>query len=348
MGCEVVLRGSLLVHQARLACLVAEFVGCPLGSLPFFAFSNFLCVIGVASPVASSPEESYYLLDRTAAADVVLCGLLHASGTWTMNGETKKETPGTTTTDDEDHNADEEKIKRSSAAAHAVNDDEVTNDEPHDPDSKPEEDAIEAIPQGSREQEQSNQNADSNPNPSVDSVPQDELEDELEPWLGYIVCATHKAEDLLAQRGSRRGSTEGEQDVLKASKNDCQTLRRPLDKTHLQMEPNDVTPTDKGSRKQGRPPKRWEDDINLYVTPARDGLKWDALESDFLSIRLKRPKKPTSPIVTTKAHDHDHDHDHKSLLHDANNSPLRELSKAHALWPSAQVRALCTESWLDE
>ena len=31
-------------------------------------------------------------------------------------------------------------------------------------------------------------------------------------------------------------------------------------------------------------------------------------------------------------------------LHDASTSPDREAAEAHALWPSGQVRSLCTES----
>ena len=53
--------------------------------------------------------------------------------------------------------------------------------EPHDPDSELEEDTTEANPDPN-EQEETSQDADTNP-PSFDSVPQDDLEDELEPWV---------------------------------------------------------------------------------------------------------------------------------------------------------------------
>ena len=92
--------------------------------------------------------------------------------------------------------------------------------------------------------------------------------------------------------------SQPQQDVSEASKSDGQTPRRTLDKAYLQLESN---------RKQGRPAKRWEDDVKLYlqptevhrynndfanyttwVTAAQDGLKWDSVESDFVSSRLKQ------------------------------------------------------------
>ena len=82
-----------------------------------------------------------------------------------------------------------------SAAAHV---DEFADDEPHDPDSEPEEDTTEANPQDPHEQEESNRDFDSNL--FFDGVPKDESEDEVEPWVDYI-CATHKADDFLTTGG---------------------------------------------------------------------------------------------------------------------------------------------------
>ena len=56
------------------------------------------------------------------------------------------------------------------APPHTANDDEVADDEP---------------------QEGSNQDADSNPH--LSTACQDELEDELEPWVDYTARATHTA-----------------------------------------------------------------------------------------------------------------------------------------------------------
>ena len=54
---------------------------------------------------------------------------------------------------------------------------------------------------------ESNRDADSNPL-FRQRITQDELEDELEPWVDYVVRATHKADDLLAADGSRHGSSD--------------------------------------------------------------------------------------------------------------------------------------------
>ena len=66
----------------------------------------------------------------------------------------------------------------------------------HTPRTSTEPDTTEADPQDPNQQEESNLDADSNP--SFDTVPQDELEDELESCVGFIMRATHKADDLLA------------------------------------------------------------------------------------------------------------------------------------------------------
>ena len=63
---------------------------------------------------------------------------------------------------------------------------EVVDDELQDLDNDAEENTTGTKPQDPNEQEESSQDAD------VDSVPQDDLEDELEPWVDYMVRATHK------------------------------------------------------------------------------------------------------------------------------------------------------------
>ena len=55
----------------------------------------------------------------------------------------------------------------------------------HDSASEPEEDTTEAKQQDRTAQEGSGQDA--NSNPCFDSAPQDDLEDELEPWVDYMV-----------------------------------------------------------------------------------------------------------------------------------------------------------------
>ena len=50
--------------------------------------------------------------------------------------------------------------------------------------------------------------------------------------------------------------------VSKKKKNDYQTPRRRVGKIHAEVQPSDVNETE-GYRKQGRPTKRWDDDVNL-------------------------------------------------------------------------------------
>ena len=90
------------------------------------------------------------------------------------------------------------------AAAHAASVDDTADGEPHDPDSEPQVDTTEPNPQCRNEHEESSHDSDSNP--SFDEVPNDEPEDELAPWVDYMVPATHKADDLLAASGILRQS----------------------------------------------------------------------------------------------------------------------------------------------
>ena len=71
--------------------------------------------------------------------------------------------------------------------------------------------------------------------PSFSSVPgEDEAkEDEIEPWVGHTVRATHKADDFMT-------ATETEHSMLETGRKDSQTPRRPLDKAHYKVEPSDV------------------------------------------------------------------------------------------------------------
>ena len=67
-------------------------------------------------------------------------------------------------------------------------------------------------------------------------------------------------------------------------------------------------PNRKGYRKQGRPAKRWEDDINTNLHP-RDNNdlttdpKWDFMENDSVSSTLRQPTRPTTPSPRLRQHD---------------------------------------------
>ena len=39
--------------------------------------------------------------------------------------------------------------------------------------------------------------------------------------------------------------------------------------------------------------------VTVWLNTTQDGLKWDVMESDFMSSRLKQPARPTTPITTT-------------------------------------------------
>ena len=68
----------------------------------------------------------------------------------------------------------------------------------HDPNSAPVDDT-ECDIQDLNQHEESSHDADNNP--CFDEIPEDNPEDELEPWVDYNMRGTHKADDLLAVNG---------------------------------------------------------------------------------------------------------------------------------------------------
>ena len=146
-----------------------------------------------------------------------------------------------------------------------------------------------------------------------------------EPWVDYTVRATHKVDDLLGASGItswilRQSRIYWKQARLIAKHHDDR-LTKPVSKWNPA-----VSTKQKWYQKQGRPAKTWDDDLNIYLQPTRsnrdnhftsdmtwlttaeDGSKCDALESDFISSRLKQPTRPTTTFTTTtttqpKTHD---------------------------------------------
>ena len=90
-------------------------------------------------------------------------------------------------------------------------------------------------------------------------------EDELEPWVDYTTRATHKADELLAATGIeswflRQGPIYWRQARMIAKHHeDCWT------KLVSNWNPA-ISTKQQWYRKQGRPAKRWEDDLNIPLT----------------------------------------------------------------------------------
>ena len=85
----------------------------------------------------------------------------------------------------------------------------------------------------------SSHNADSNP--CFDEIPEDNPEDELEPWVDCLTRASRKADDLIAaNKQNHVVESQAEPDLLESGKDDCQAPRRPLERTRLQLEPSNI------------------------------------------------------------------------------------------------------------
>ena len=139
------------------------------------------------------------------------------------------------------------------------------------------------------------------------AVPQDELGDELEPWVDHTVRATHNADNLLAAKGIsswilRQSRTNWKQSRMIAKP------RRTLARTHLQMEPSDINRTERVSEARDTSQEMARRHHILAINQssqrqqrsheriaAQDGLKWDSMASDTVSNRLKQPIRPTPP-----------------------------------------------------
>ena len=127
------------------------------------------------------------------------------------------------------------------AAVRAASVDDTADVEPHDPDSEPVEDTTEHNNQDLNEHAESSHDADSNP--CFDEITEDNPEDELEPWVDYITRATHKADDADSSKRNHVVDPQAEPELLEAGKDDCQTPRRPLDQSCLQLEPSYIKGT---------------------------------------------------------------------------------------------------------
>ena len=93
----------------------------------------------------------------------------------------------------------ERKTGKCHPAAHAASVDDTADGEPHHSDSEAVEDTIEHNQQDLHEHEESSHDADSNT--CFDEISEDDPEDELEPWVGYITRAMHEADVLSAPSG---------------------------------------------------------------------------------------------------------------------------------------------------
>ena len=139
------------------------------------------------------------------------------------------------------------------AATHAASVDDTVDVEAHDPDNQPVDDKTEHNYQDLNEHEESSHDADSNP--CFDGITEDNPEDKIEPWVDYITRATHKVKDLLVASGITSW-------ILRQSHEDRWT------KLVSNWNPA-ISTKQKGYRKQGRPARRWADDLNIYSHPDR-------------------------------------------------------------------------------
>ena len=98
-----------------------------------------------------------------------------------------------TTTDDENHPSYEKgKSTECHVAPHAAKKDETMNHTTQTVNGR----TTRPRPTHKTPTSKKKANQDADSNPSFDSVPPDELGDELEPWVDHTVRATHKVDDF--------------------------------------------------------------------------------------------------------------------------------------------------------
>jgi hypothetical protein len=110
-------------------------------------------------------------------------------------------------------------------------------------------------------------------------------EKELEPWVDYVQRATHKAEQIM----SAYGSTNWEERHRQLKFRFAGKAARATDGrwTHHLLQ---YAPLHGEGRYQGRPYKRWSDDLVSYaggdwMLEAEDEELWDALEDGFVQLQ---------------------------------------------------------------
>ena len=124
------------------------------------------------------------------------------------DGRYEEEAPDNSTTDDEDDHTDKETNRNKLRSCAGRERDDVTADvEPTTPDSEQGDDTTEHNNQDLNEHEESSHDADSNP--CFDEIPEDNPEDELEPWVDCMRRAQHRKRTTCSQQTeSRRGFSD--------------------------------------------------------------------------------------------------------------------------------------------
>ena len=296
------------------------------------------------------PQDTHCETDSKLFDAGVTPSLFYASATWTMTQEMKKKLKTTTTTDDQDNQ------KTKSAVAHDADVDEVADDEPHNPQHEGERDTVGINLQDS--------------NPSSDSVPKVELEDEREPWVDHIARATHNADDLLAANGITSCIPRHSRIYWEPARMIAKHHEGRRTKTHIQLEPSDINQAEKDiGSKEDQPGDGKTTSIDTYDQPvytdrddndlandttwlaaAQQGLKCDSMDSDCVSSRLKSTNKTHDP----DRHDNDnqtsnsrkdnthtagnHDHDEVGADDDEDDDTLLILYQLIESWSSRRPK----------
>ena len=115
-------------------------------------------------------------------------------------------------------------------------------------------------------EQESNQDADSNT--SFDRAPPDDLEHELEVRADNMALATREADDLLATDGITPWILRHSRMYWKQARAIPKHQDGRWTKVISKWSPA-ISAKQKGYRKQGRPAKRWEDDITLHLLPTK-------------------------------------------------------------------------------
>ena len=166
--------------------------------------------------------------------------------------------------------------------------------------------------------------------PCFDEIPEDNPEDELEPWVDYITRATHHADGLLAASGITLWILRQSQIYWRQARTTAKHHEERWTEPVSNWNPA-ISTEQQGYLKHGRPAKRWEDDHNIHLQPnranrndndltsdmtwlttAEDNSKWDAMESDFVSNRLKQPTRP--PTLSPRLRQPNHQHTTKQQV----------------------------------
>ena len=142
--------------------------------------------------------------------------------------------------------------------------------------------------------------ADTTPTASFGEVPNDELENDLEPWVGRLHSASNsQGRRLDGRKWNHVVDLQTEQDIYWQQAGMIAKHHEGRWTTLISNWNRAMSTKQIGYRKQGRPARRWVDDINSHFQPTRTNRENNHFTNDWLTKALHEKRLREQQTETT-------------------------------------------------